>query len=78
MNKPSAKELFGFIAKRVGDLAGKEALKPYEAFPLWFANMYYTRPENVIRSDGPGDSKIDLSHPLQPTEGLHPARVYPC
>lgn len=60
MNQPTARELFDFIAKQVHEHANRTGIQPYRAFPRWFAEMYFTRPEGMISSDGVGDGKVDL------------------
>jgi hypothetical protein len=58
--KPTAKELSAFIIDRVRDVANETGLATHQAFPRWFAEMYFSHPEQMVHSDGPGDGKIDL------------------
>ncbi len=60
MNKPTQKDLFNFISGRVSDLATKTGQPAFRAFPRWFAEMYFTRPEGMVATDGAGGGKIDL------------------
>jgi hypothetical protein len=60
VSKPTPKELFEFIIRRVQVLGNTRALEPYRAFPYWFAEMYNSQPEGVLTSDGTGDGKVDF------------------
>src|SRR4051794_24625746 len=58
--KPTEKDLFRFIATRVEETGVEHGLKAPQAFPRWFAGMYYSSPQQFVHTDGAGDGKVDL------------------
>jgi len=60
MGHRTTKDLHEFILDRVRDAANSSGMELYRAFPRWFAQMYFQRPEGMVSSDGPQDGKIDL------------------
>jgi len=58
-NMYEAKQLFDFMLARISDVGKETGLKAPQAFPRWFAQMYFQRPQEVLPSDGAGDAKID-------------------
>src|SRR3954447_21060983 len=60
MKHATTKELFDFISKRVLGEANTAGVPSFRAFPRWFAQMYYSRPEEMFASDGTGDGKVDF------------------
>ena len=60
MKQATTKELFDFIGKRVSAVGNINGIPPFRAFPRWFAEMYYSHPEEMFTSDGAGDGKVDF------------------
>jgi hypothetical protein len=56
---PDFKTLFDFSLARIKETGQDKGLKIYEAFPVWFANMYFQRPFEIHTVDGTGDGKVD-------------------
>jgi hypothetical protein len=72
MKQATTKELFDFINKRVVDIANSTGIPSFRAFPRWFAEMYYTHPEEIFASDGTGDGKVDFFfHTVSGSEVTH-------
>jgi hypothetical protein len=72
MKHATTKELFDFISKRVLGEANTAGVPSFRAFPRWFAQMYYSRPEEMFASDGTGDGKVDFFfHPVAGSRVTH-------
>lgn len=56
----SLKTIFNFMLDRIQEVANENALHAFQAFPRWFAEMYYSEPHQFFISDGAHDGKIDL------------------
>lgn len=54
------KELFEFIISQVQQVARAETRPVHNAFPQWYAQMYYSNPRDLFFSDGSGDGKVDM------------------
>jgi len=53
------RDLFDFMVDRVKDVGVDSGLKSYQAFAKWFANTYFSHPQEFFSSDGSGDGKVD-------------------
>jgi hypothetical protein len=54
------KQLFDSMLERIGDVGAENGVRPPQAFPRWFADMYFEDPRDFVVADGPGDAKVDL------------------
>src|SRR5262249_28795562 len=54
------KQLFDSMLERVRAVGSANGLKQPQAFPRWFAEMYFEGPRDFVVADGPGDAKVDL------------------
>lgn len=54
------KKLFDFSIERIKETGDERGLKMPQAFAVWFAYMYFSKPQNTNLSDGPGDGKVDF------------------
>lgn len=61
------KQIFDFIMRQIQDISTKRGLYPYQAFPQWFAGLYFLGPKEMCITDGSGDGKVDCV--FQTTDG---------
>jgi hypothetical protein len=54
------KQLFDSMIERIEDVGAEHGLSSPQAFPRWFAEMYFEEPQKYFPADGPGDGKVDL------------------
>ena len=54
------RELFDVIIDRVKEVGMNQGQKNYQAFPRWFADMYYLDTQGMFGSDGSHDGKVDF------------------
>ncbi|HEV2615072.1 MAG TPA: AIPR family protein [Candidatus Acidoferrales bacterium] len=54
------KQLFDFMIDRVREVGKQFGLRDPQAFPRWFATMYFQNPMDVRTTDSSGDGKVDL------------------
>ena len=54
------KQLFDSMLQRIKEIGGEHGLRNPQAFPKWFADMFFEEPTGFVYADGPGDAKIDL------------------
>lgn len=54
------KQLFDFMLDRVREVGKQFGLKEPQAFPRWFATMYFQSPMDIRTTDSTGDGKVDL------------------
>lgn len=55
-----SEEIFDATLKAIDQLGSTLGLKDFEAFPRWFADMYFDHPTEFRGVDGAYDGKIDL------------------
>jgi hypothetical protein len=60
MASVNKQELFDVIIDRVKDVSMSGGHKMHQAFPRWFAEMYYLNPQDMFGSDGSHDGKVDF------------------
>src|SRR5687767_5342763 len=55
-----SEEIFDAMIEAVSSVATTYALKPFEAFPRWFAGVFFDAPSDYRSIDGANDGKADL------------------
>lgn len=55
-----SEEIFGATLRAIDQLGTQLALRDFEAFPRWFAEMYFDHPAEFRGVDGAYDGKVDL------------------
>jgi hypothetical protein len=53
------RQLFDFMLDRVNEVGTESGLKQPQAFGKWFAQTYFTNPQEFFCSDSSGDGKVD-------------------